>query len=356
MILNSIKNEIKKHKLLYKVIRNIYGLGYSLSSIITNKRGGIEHFKSTFSLIKHDTKILGKPVNITIEPASVCNLKCPVCETGNGSLGRKAQFMSLQDFQTIIDKVYKHTNTLLYYFMGETFLNKTWVEQVQYAKQKGIPFVWTCSNGDFANAQDIIDSKIDLVSFQIGGMTQETHSTYRVGSKLQRVLANLEQTVRLKKEQNADWLDLEVGLILMKHNEHEVAQFIQFCQNLGLRHNVIDPCVRTISEGQKFLPTNKDNWIYDPISFEQGKLARKFYQDNECPWIHYAMNIAVNGDVLPCCHDPRGTKVMGNLLKQDMQDIWNGEKYQYFRKEIQTNQKDMDICKLCSGYGISKLK
>lgn len=350
-----LKEKIKGSETLFKPARNLYALNKGFVSLGLGRRGSLEHIKSTVSLIKKDNKIWGRPVNITIEPANVCNLKCPVCETGEGILDRRKKFLSLDDFKIIIDKIYKHTNTILYYFMGETFLNKTWVDQVLYAKEKGIPHIWTCTNGDFANANDIIRSKIDMVSFQIGGMTQKAHETYRVNSNLERVLKNLEETVKLKQEKNADWLEIEVGFILMKHNENEVDKFVAYCENLGVKYNVIDPCVRNIEQGDKFLPTNEENWIYDPIAYKKGVLQRKFYQKNECSWIHYAMNVMVNGDVVPCCHDPKGTKVMGNLLTQDLDEIWNGEKYQAFRKEINTNQKNMDICSLCSGYGVSGL-
>lgn len=353
--IQNIKNYIKEKDKLYKNVRNAYALKKGFVSLGLGKRGSIDHIKSTVSLIKKDTKIWGRPVNITIEPANVCNLSCPICETGDGSLNRRKKFLSFDDFKIIVDKIYKHTNTILYYFMGETFLNKTWVDQVIYAKSKGIPHIWTCTNGDFANANDIIRSKIDMVSFQIGGMTQTAHETYRVGSNLERVLKNLEELIHLKKEKKADWLEIEVGLILMKHNEHQVSEFESYCKNLDVKYNVIDPGVKTIEQGNEFLPSNKENWIYDPVAYKKGVLQRKFYQKNECSWIHYALNVMVNGDVVPCCNDPRGTQIMGNLITQELDEIWNGEKYKNFRKEINTNQKNIEICSLCSGYGVSGL-
>ncbi|MFW5607577.1 MAG: SPASM domain-containing protein, partial [Campylobacter hyointestinalis] len=72
--------------------------------------------------------------------------------------------------------------------------------------------------------------------------------------------------------------------------------------------------------------------------------------------IYYSMTIMVNGDVVPCCHDACGKEVMGNLIEQNLDDIWNGEKFQNFRDKIHNEQKNIDICKLCSGYGVSDLK
>jgi radical SAM protein with 4Fe4S-binding SPASM domain len=356
-LIEKLKSSIRKNNLLYTELRNLYGIKKGLSGLLKNRRGSLEHIKSTLSLIKKSDKIIGKPINISIEPASICNLKCPVCETGIGDLRRKKAYLTFENFKIIIDKVVSHTNTLMYYFMGEPFVNKEWVRQIKYAKSKGIPFIITCTNGDFANAEDIIESKIDWVSFQLGGITPETHRVYRIDSDFNRVIKNLKDTVALKNKKNAFWLTIEAGFILMKHNEHEVGAFIRLCKKIGLdRYSIIDPCVRTYEQGQEMLPTNKSHWIYDPDAFSQGKLTGKITPQNDCPWIYYSMVITATGDVVPCCRDPRAKYIMGNLITEDFEDIWNNKKYRYFRKMIHNDQKNIGICNLCSGYGTSEIQ
>lgn len=355
-ILDNLKKQIKKNYKLYIFLRNLHGLKKGISGVITGKRGSLEHIKSTISLMKRNSHISGLPMNIAIEPTNACNLQCPVCETGVGDLNRKTKYIKFDDFKIIIDKIYKHTNVLMYYFMGEPFLNKDWVKEVRYAKDKGIPFITTCTNGDLANAEDIIESKIDFVSFQLGGMSDETHKIYRVGSDFEKVIKNLEELLLLKKKKNATWLEIEVGLILMKHNEHEVEKFKNFCKEKGVDYcNVIDPCVRTVEQGHEMLPTDKDHWFYDPKSFYKGQLKPRIIPKNDCSWIYYSMVITAEGDIVPCCRDPRATLKMGNLITDSLEDIWNNEKYQGFRNAILNNQKNVDICRLCSGYGISDI-
>lgn len=357
LFLNSIKNKIKQNHNLYINLRNIYGFQKGFISLLKGKRGAVEHIKSTYSLVNKSSKILGKPINITIEPTNVCNAKCPVCETGAGILGRKKSFLSFEDFKVIIDKVAPYTNTLMYYFMGEPFLNKDWVKQVKYAKEKGISFISSCTNGDVKGIpQGIIDSKIDFVSFQMGGTTQETHQIYRVNTNLENIRNNLLETIKLKKDTNSK-VHLEAGFILMKHNEHQVEDFINWCKQIGVdSFNIIDPCVRTVEQGNQYLPTDKKHWIYDSKKFEEGKLQRRIIPKNDCPWIYYSMTIMANGDVVPCCHDACGKEVMGNLIEENLDDVWNGEKFKSFRDKVHNNQKNINICKLCSGYGISDIK
>ncbi len=323
--------------------------------LMTGRRGSADHLKSTLSLASRSSRILGRPMNITIEQTNVCNLDCPVCETGAGILGRTNKHMSLEQFKSIIDKVGSHTNTLMFYFMGEPFLNKNSYEMIAYAKRAGIPFVETCTNGDFVDPLKLVESGLDKVSFQIGGLTQATHEIYRVNGNLDRVMRNLRESIRLRNERRSS-LRIEVGLVLMKHNEHELAQFKETVRALGADAAVvIDPCVRTIEQGNQFLPADKAHWLYDEKSFASGFLRPKVLPENTCPWIYYSLAIHVNGDVVPCCRDPKGEEVMGNIFQQDLEGIWNGARYREFRERIHKDQGSVGICALCSSYPVSRI-
>ena len=327
-------------------VATVLGLG----GLARGRRGSIEHLKSTFSMVTQSTTVLGRPLNVTIEPTNRCNLECPVCETGAGVLGRANGSMSLDDFRRILDDVGAHTNTLMFYFMGEPMLNRHAYDMIRLAKSRGIPFVETCTNGDFVNAEKLVESGLDRVSFQIGGMTQETHETYRVNGRLDRVMKNLQDTIRVRRERGSS-LQIEAGFILMKHNEHEVDDFKRTMAELGVdRTVVIDACVRTMEQGRAFLPSDQSHWIYDPLAFSRGELKPRALPNNSCPWLYYSLAIHVNGDVVPCCRDPKGLEVVGNIFDEPFDSIWNGPKFRDFRRRVQTEQASIEICRLCSAY------
>jgi radical SAM protein with 4Fe4S-binding SPASM domain len=332
------------------------GAAFAVNGLIRGRRGSPDHLKSTFSLASGSTRVAGRPMNITIEPTNACNLGCPVCETGEGTLGRTTGHMAYGDFTRIIDQIAPHTNTLMFYFMGEPFLNKRAYDMIHYAKRAGIPFIDTCTNGDFVDPERIVACGLDRVSFQIGGMTQATHEVYRVRGQLERTLTNLRETLRLRNHYGAP-LRIECGFILMKHNEHEAEVFLEEMRKLGVdRAIVIDPCVRTMAQGEQFLPLNRKHWIYDEAAYERGVLRPKVLPDNVCPWIYYSLSIHVNGNVVPCCRDTRGTEVMGNILSQSLEEIWNGPKYRDLRARIKADQGSVDICRLCSSYPVSQIR
>lgn len=350
------KRRIKQWRPAFRLVYGFRAFKEGLRGMLRGKRGAVDHLRSTGSFVWGSNKIAGRPMNITVEPSNFCNLRCPVCETGAGKLGRPSQHMSLEKFKILVDKIGSHTNTMIFYYMGEPFINRDSYAMIQYAKSCDIPFITTCTNGDLVDPKRLVESGIDEVSFQIGGMTQETHEIYRVNSRLSRVMDNLREVVRYRNSVGSK-MKVVCGFILMKHNEAEVDSFRQVMTEIGVDQAVvIDPAVRTIEEGLRFLPTEKEHWIYDPQSFEAGVLKPRFLPPNECPWIAYSITINVNGDVVPCCRDPLGRYVMGNIFSQSFQDIWNGEKFQAFRRDLHANQGKIDICRLCSTYPPSPIQ
>ena len=293
------------------------------------------------------------PTFITLEPTNLCDLRCPVCETGAQLLNRKKGMMSLTDFKRVIDQIARHTNTLIFYFMGEPFLNEEAYEMISYARKRGI-FVNACTNGHYVNPKRLLDTGIDEISFQIGGVTQETHQKYRVNGDLMRTLHNVKALVEERRKHPYRFeTHIVLGFILMKHNEHEVREFQRLGKEIGVDEaQVIPACVRTIEQGREMLPENKADWIYDPVLFEKGVLRHKQRPHNKCWLLWNSTVITWNGDILPCCRDPQGEFVMGNIFKSDLKEIWNNSKYVAFRKRILQEQTSVDMCDLCSGFGI----
>lgn len=329
--------------------------GRALSLLATRPKGWSSLL---YNSVMAKAKLVGPlmpPVHLSIEPTNACNLKCPVCETGNGSMERPVGLLDLDRYRNLIDQVAPHTAVLMFYFMGEPFLNKRAYEMIRYARQKNI-HVETCTNGDFVDARGVVYSDVNDISFQLGGMTQETHEVYRVRGKLDRVQANLIELIEERRRNPGSSVKVNVGFVVMKHNEHEVPEFLRWAKEIGVdRANVIDPCVRSVAEGEELLPSDKRYWFYDEDAFARGVLKPKHLPDNECTWIWNSVMVNWDGSVVPCCRDPNGHHVLGNAFETPLSKIWNGDAMRDFRRRIVTDQGKVDICRLCSGYGVPQL-
>jgi radical SAM protein with 4Fe4S-binding SPASM domain len=71
-----------------------------------------------------------------------------------------------------------------------------------------------------------------------------------------------------------------------------------------------------------------------------------------CNMPFYEMSIHWNGDVLLCSHDWEKKQIMGNVMKQSMQDIWfNSKKLWEFRNKLKDN-RNCHPCNKCNIKGV----
>jgi radical SAM protein with 4Fe4S-binding SPASM domain len=306
-------------------------------------------------LLKTD-RVLGMPVNIVLEPTNVCNLRCPICETGAGILGRPSGMMTYDNFCKIVDKLHPSLNMMYLYFMGEPFLNKRIYDMIRYARKKNI-YISLCTNGFNMDPEQIIDSGLDELWVQIAGLTPETHAHYRQGSDLDEIFRDVKRITDLKKQRLAEGRSAPTKVILgyfvMKSSEADVPKVRDKGFDLGVDEvQFIEACVRTVEQGKEYLPCDESFWFYDRAEFERGRLTPKKKLTGVCASIYFSMSIAWNGDVYPCCRDPKGLWKMGNVLEQPTGAIWNSATFRKFRASVRNNPASVQVCAQCSGLGI----
>lgn len=90
----------------------------------------------------------GLPVSISFEPTTSCNLKCPECPSGLRQFTRPRGMLKKEFFTKTIDEISKDILYLIFYFQGEPYLNKNFLEMVSYASSKGL-YTATSTNGHF---------------------------------------------------------------------------------------------------------------------------------------------------------------------------------------------------------------
>lgn len=326
-------------------------------NLAKNRRRGWQSLLYNSVMMKYKkTGPLMMPVHVSIEPSNTCNALCPVCETGKNEMTRKKGRLDIDQYKNLIDEIWPTTSTLMYYFMGEPFLNKHAYEMIRYARDKKI-YVETCTNGDLVDPEGVIYSDINSISFQLGGMDQETHHRYRVNTDLNKAHEKLYKLIELRNKTPNSNVMIEVGFIVMRHNEHQVGEFLKWAQDIGVdKACIVDPCVRNMLEAHAYLPKNRKYWFYDEDAYNAGILKPKIIPQNECQWIWHSIQLNWNGDAVPCCRDPLGKHVFGNVFEEGLKKVWNGEKARKFRQMILTKQNKIGICKLCSGYSLPELK
>jgi len=289
------------------------------------------------------------PAYLQIEPTNVCDQKCPFCETGSGALIRKRGMMSLETFKKIMDEFGKYANFIDLYMMGEPFLNREIYDMVAYAKRWPVT-VKTDTNGMAIDPVKTIECGLDEVWFQLGGVDQETHAVYRRRGDLGKALDNVRVMVQERKRRNDYHTRIKMGMIIMKHNEHQWPEFVELARNLGV-DGVVEVAggVRTAEEAEEFLPQAARLRKYDEDALAQGELRRKV--QTPCRFAWNAALISCDGMVHPCPKDHFNAHACGSVHELRFREIWNGSRMRSFRSRLLREGNFTSECYYCPGYG-----
>lgn len=352
-----IKDMIKSVPWLYDMARSARN---NLEPFIENRSFPLSVRLNYQQVVKSAAKrnglCSGRPVLLTIEPTNTCNLKCPVCETGCGDLDRPKRHMSLDEFKNILDQFDNNLTKMFFYYMGEPFLNRDAYSMIRYAADRGL-WITTCTNGDLIDSESTLESGIAEVNFQVGGMTQDIHSVYRINGNLAKTFHNMERVLELRRQSGRRRPTVVAGYILMRHNEHQVEDFIRYCNQVGVdKYNIIGTTARTVEQYLSYMPSDPEYRIFDQSQLDRGCLVPKLRPNGYCGWLYSTATINVAGDVVPCCRDPKGRYVLGNVFKENFYQIWNNDKYQAIRKTVAENSNAFDLCRLCPGEAVPPLR
>ena len=292
----------------------------------------------------------GLPIAVSIEPGTACNLGCPECPSGLKSFTRPTGTIKFDSFKKTIDGLCKNSLYLNFYFQGEPFLHKQFLEMVKYASSKGM-YTATSTNAHFLDnetAKRTIESGLDRLIISIDGITQEVYEKYRIGGKLSKVLDGVNQIVYWKKKLQSSTPIVVFQYLVVKPNEHQVDQAKQLAADLGVDdiwfktaqvYDHQDDPNGLIPENEKYSRYKKDSQGVSQLKSTMRSRCWKMWHSNVITW---------DGKVVPCCFDKHASHVMGDLSEGSMQEIWKNKKYAAFREELSKSRKNIDICSNCS--------
>lgn len=291
--------------------------------------------------------IWGDPFAISIEPTTSCQLRCPECPTGNGTLQRNKGSMNLSTFDRIIYSIPPNTFFLNLYLQGEPFLHPHILEMIRIAKKRKL-FTCIATNAQLIDeemAENVVRSGLSKLILSLDGFTQQSYSLYRVNGSVEKVYDSIRFLKKAKEKLGASTPFVVAQMIVFNHNQHEIKVLkkrvsadvdkieIKTAQFYEKENRVVDP------------PSKKKLTRYIPIN---GKLLMKTPPRSHCWRIFSSLVITWEGQMLPCCFDKDGNFPMGNISSTTIRYIWYSKKYNAFRYRLLTNRSSIPMCHNCT--------
>lgn len=296
-----------------------------------------------------------------------CNLKCIICNIW------KTPWQASEKTMDEIVKLFPYIEDMVWEG-GEVLLMKGFEdilgEASKYNHLKQVIF----TNGLIFTEkiiEKLLHSKVAIV-FSIDGVTKGTYEYIRKGGKFDRLLKNLTM-IKQAKEKSGGYIETYFNSIIMKSNYHELEKFIDFAKEFNFNAVTLTPIRGKFGEENIF--ENNDTIALEYIKKNIPKITQKAYEfgillNNWLPRVEQKTcasesidktcgNLSVSSNSLPnnkinnriICYAPwqrlvidsEGqvrpfvfclNKWIGNTDKNSLEEIWNGEAMQEYRRRI----------------------
>lgn len=311
-------------------------------------------------LLRRNT-LLSYPSFLIVEPSNRCNLKCPLCPTGQ-NLPTLRGTMKIETFTRIVDQLHLYIRHMNLFYLGEPLLCKDLPEMIKYAHNHKIR-VSVSSNLNILDermAERLIESELDHLIVSLDGISPETYSKYRIGGDYDTVIKNIKLMIEKKKSLKSSYPRILIQFVIFKHNETEIGGIKDLAKNLGVevffRQGALGgkgqspPLTKDRELAKQWLTQNEKNQTeYDYFS------DRPYLKSGRCEYLWSVATVNWDGSLLPCCWIYNSEHSFGNIMERDFKHIWNDIYYRSSRnlfskknnlKSSGINPKDT-ICHQC---------
>ena len=295
------------------------------------------------------------PTFISVEPANICQLRCPECPVGlRKNPTNASHYLSMELFENILSQVHATAHTMQFYFQGEPLLNQRLPEMIALARKTGLyTIVSTNANAldkDTANA--LIQSGLNRIIVSIDGFSDESYTAYRVGGSLAKALDGL-RFLREAKDRYASSICIELQVLRLRTNEHEWQWIRSHYKRLGATRLVFKTAqLYDYEHGNPLMPSDERYSRYkkgaDGTYHLHRSWARQHWHTHPCFRLWSGCVITTTGDVLPCCYDKTHQYTLGNIQAQSLSAIFQSTKANTLRSKVLKDRKHLpEMCKNC---------
>jgi MoaA/NifB/PqqE/SkfB family radical SAM enzyme len=246
--------------------------------------------------------------------------------------------------------------------IGEPLLNRDLPEIVALVKQRGAYALFN-TNGLLLRggmAERVARSGLDELRVSLDSATPATYRRVRGVDGFQRIIDNLQRFADVKRMLRVETPRVSLWLTGMKSNILELPGLVNTAHAIGVSEVYLQRLVfsgRGLAVQEQALFRRASQAETAAIEFAE-RLAAELgislhgsgdtaagdlsplhgagsYQACRRPWT--LMYITAHGNVLPCCISPftgvpYGEIVLGNIFNESVEEIWNGPRYQAWRR------------------------
>lgn len=262
---------------------------------------------------------------VYVEITNNCNLNCDFC-IGNK---RDRKFISKDEFNILMDKLEGYTKYLYFHVMGEPLLHPNINELIDMAVNRY--FINITTNGylikRIENNKNIRQVNISLHSYE-----------KRYNKSLEDYMEDIFKSVDKLVESGTY---IKYRLWVGNDNRDNIIKLLEDKYGVSIDEDSVKLSDNVYYEvEQEFIWPSVDNDYYNECG--------------SCMGCRTHIGILVDGTVVPCCLDSAGIINLGNIYKNDLNDIIGSEIFNSLKKGFLENKKIHELCRKCNFYDMRR--
>jgi MoaA/NifB/PqqE/SkfB family radical SAM enzyme len=316
------------------------------------------------------------PTQVYFEVTNRCNLACTTCVRTFTEVEPPAD-LSYEGLVGIAEQLPRIERAVLH-GIGEPLLVKDLPKMVAYLKSRGAHVLFNTNATALTRrwGERLIEAGLDECRISLDAASHETFLAIRGTHDFERVLANAAGMARLLRERGAARPRLSIWATAMRENVAELPALVRICSELdipmlylqrlvhfdtglatreqSLRHDIAEAERAALAECERVAAELGVELRGSGASSGTAAVSERSHADrpwSACyrPWkVAY---VTANGNAMPCCFAPFVTQdfpglVLGNVLDEGFAAVWNGARYQEFRRRHQSDDPPPP-CKPC---------
>jgi MoaA/NifB/PqqE/SkfB family radical SAM enzyme len=300
-----------------------------------------------------------RPFELTIDPTTLCQLSCPYCSTGAGTMQRSKGVLDVPTHARMLDELGDALFLVWYFSTGEPLLNKRLAEIVAATRGREI-FSVVSTNLSLplsdARIDELLGCGLGCISVSLDGATPESYARYRVGGDFELVTRNLRRLVERKRALALERPLIEWRFLVFRHNQHEIARAralaadwgvdlleffrgyappgaaeheVRLADPVDLAPELSGPAVERAAQRRR---TTLLRFV-DPADCYPPPPPRPDHgYGTKCDWLYFGSTLFPNGSVSPCCLSNEEPDDFGRLSDgAGFADVWNNDRYREAR-------------------------
>lgn len=321
-----------------------------------------------------DKPIYSSPLLAHLAITNVCNMHCEYCSVREAHSNSKD--LDTKTWKKIIKKLADFGVFQIGFTGGEPTLRKDIFELIKYTKKQGC--VCNLTTNGWVLSEHFVKNlkKNGLTQCQISldSFNGDVHDKLRGKGSLQRVISAIE----LLQKQN---VCVGIDCVVSKNNIKEIPDLIKECEKRKIEYVTLIKLKKGDLSDEKFKELSPNYLEYanlieslfyrkneNPnVTIDCGSVSnlQKGLNDMEqkqvptagCPVGHNLISISPNGDIFACAALLKPKYKLGNVLSDDLQDIWQNNFLLKKLRNIKNNVygkcstcKRLDFCRAgCRG-------